>query len=60
MPYLHFAVVWLGIANSIWKAFILVALSPQFRVGLRLLCLTLCCRTKGRLPLELLGMDPDD
>lgn len=60
VPYLHFAVVWLGIANSIWKAFILVALSPQFRVGLRLLCLTLCCKGKSRLAVELLGIDADD
>ncbi|XP_075229336.1 G-protein coupled receptor DopEcR [Lycorma delicatula] len=60
IPHIHFAVFWLGILNSVWKAFILVTLSPQFRLMLRILCLTICCRQKGRLQLELIGMDADD
>ncbi|XP_063240794.1 G-protein coupled receptor 52 [Bacillus rossius redtenbacheri] len=60
VPFLHFGVVWLGILNSFWKALILTAMSPQFRLALRILCLTLCCRHKGRLQAELIGLDGDD
>ncbi|XP_052746648.1 G-protein coupled receptor 52-like isoform X2 [Bicyclus anynana] len=60
IPLLHFGVVWLGIFNSFWKILILVSLSPQFRLALRILCLTACCRSKGRLQAELVGMDNDD
>lgn len=60
IPMLHFGVVWLGIMNSFWKIVILISLSPQFRLALRILCLTACCRTKGRLQAELIGMDNDD
>ncbi|XP_053624360.1 G-protein coupled receptor 52 isoform X1 [Plodia interpunctella] len=60
IPMLHFGVVWLGILNSFWKIVILISLSPQFRLALRILCLTACCRTKGRLQAELIGMDNDD
>ncbi|CAG2061448.1 unnamed protein product [Timema podura] len=59
VPFLHFGVIWLGILNSFWKAVILVAMSPQFRLALRIFCLTLCCRYKGRLQGELIGMDDD-
>lgn len=60
LPLLHFAVVWIGVLNSLWKLFILIALSPQFRLALRLLCLTACCRNKARLQAELAGLDNDD
>ncbi|KAK7864933.1 hypothetical protein R5R35_008733 [Gryllus longicercus] len=60
VPYLHFSIVWLGILNSFWKALILVALSPQFRLAVRIFCMTLCCRYKGRLQSELIDMDGDD
>nr|CAD7606872.1 unnamed protein product [Timema genevievae] len=40
VPFLHFGVIWLGILNSFWKAVILVAMSPQFRLALRIFCLT--------------------
>lgn len=60
VPMLHFGVVWLGIMNSFWKIIIMLSLSPQFRLALRILCLTACCRTKGRLQAELLGLDNDD
>lgn len=59
VPFLHFAVVWLGVTNSFWKAVVLGTLSPQFRLAARVLCLTLCCRHR-RLPPELLGLDDDD
>lgn len=57
---LHFAIVWLGVMNSFWKFLIMVSMSPQFRLALRVLCLTICCKTKGRLQAELIGLDPDD
>lgn len=60
IPFLHFSIVWLGILNSFWKGIILVSLSPQFRLAVRIFCLTLCCRYKGRLQGELIGMDADD
>lgn len=60
IPMLHFGVVWMGIMNSFWKIVILISLSPQFRLALRILCLTACCRTKGRLHAELIGLDNDD
>lgn len=60
VPMLHFGVVWLGIMNSFWKIVILLTLSPQFRLALRILCLTACCRSKGRLQAELIGLDNDD
>lgn len=60
VPMLHFGVMWMGITNSFWKFLILLTLSPQFRLALRILCLTACCRSKGRLHAELLGMDNDD
>lgn len=59
-PMLHFGVVWLGILNSFWKIIIMTIWSPQFRLALRIFCLTICCKTKGRLQAELLGLDPDD
>ncbi|XP_013181485.1 PREDICTED: probable G-protein coupled receptor 52 isoform X3 [Papilio xuthus] len=59
VPMLHFGVVWLGILNSFWKIVILITFSPQFRLALRILCLT-CCRAKSRLQAELIGMDNDD
>ncbi|XP_050684284.1 G-protein coupled receptor 52-like isoform X2 [Leptidea sinapis] len=60
IPMLHFGMVWLGILNSFWKILILISLSPQFRLAMRILCLTACCRSKGRLQAELLGLDNDD
>lgn len=60
IPFLHFAIVWLGMLNSFWKSLILVTLSPQFRLALRIFCMTICCRYKGRMQAELIGMDADD
>lgn len=60
VPFLHFGIVWLGMLNSFWKSLILITLSPQFRLGLRIFCMTICCRYKGRLQAELIGMDGDD
>lgn len=60
IPYLHFGIVWIGVLNSFWKVLIITSMSPQFRLALRVFCLTICCKTKGRLQAELIGMDPDD
>lgn len=57
---IHFAIVWFGVANSLWKFVIMTVMSPQFRLALRVFCLTICCKTKGRLQAELIGLDPDD
>lgn len=59
-PLLNFALVWFGIMNSFWKFLIMTSMSPHFRLALRVFCLTICCKTKGRLQAELIGMDPDD
>lgn len=59
-PFLHFGVVWIGFLNSFWKSIIIVTLSPQFRLALRIFCMTICCRYKGRLQAELIGMEADD
>ncbi|CAH1101505.1 unnamed protein product [Psylliodes chrysocephalus] len=57
---LHFGIVWLGFLNSFWKSVILITMSPQFRLALRIFCMTICCRySKGRLQAELIGMDDD-
>lgn len=58
-PFLHFGMVWVGVLNSFWKSLILVALSPQFRLAFRIFCMTICCRYKGRMQAELIGMDDD-
>lgn len=60
IPYLHFGIVWIGVMNSFWKVLIMTSMSPQFRLALRIFCLTICCKTKGRLQAELIGLDPDD
>ncbi|CAG9761202.1 unnamed protein product [Ceutorhynchus assimilis] len=60
IQFLHFGVVWLGFLNSFWKALILIILSPQFRFALRIFCMTICCKYKGRLQAELMGMESDD
>ncbi|KAK5639940.1 hypothetical protein RI129_010751 [Pyrocoelia pectoralis] len=61
VPFLHFGIVWLGFLNSFWKSLILVSLSPQFRLALRIFCMSICCRYKGgRLQAELIGMEADD
>lgn len=60
VPYLHFAIVWMGVTNSFWKIIIMLCMSPQFRLQLRVFCLTIWCQTKGRLQAELIGLDPDD
>lgn len=59
MPLLQFGMVWIGVANSAWKSLILLSLSPQFRIFLRLFCLTMFCRSKSRLQGELIDMDDD-
>lgn len=59
-PFLHFGVVWLGFLNSFSKSIILISMSPQFRLALRIFCMTICCRYKGRMQAELIGMEPDD
>ncbi|KAF6201362.1 hypothetical protein GE061_005810 [Apolygus lucorum] len=59
VPHLHFVVFWLGVLNSVWKALVLVSLSPQFRLMLRILGFTLCCRHRARMQMELIGMDDD-
>uniref|UniRef100_T1GQK0 G-protein coupled receptors family 1 profile domain-containing protein n=1 Tax=Megaselia scalaris TaxID=36166 RepID=T1GQK0_MEGSC len=56
----NFGLVWIGVLNSFWKIVIMTAMSPQFRIALRVFCLTICCKTKGRLQAELIGLDPDD
>ena len=43
---LHFGAVWIGILNSFWKVVIMSIMSPQFRLALRIFCMTICCRTK--------------
>jgi dopamine/ecdysteroid receptor len=48
LPILHFAIVWVGVLNSFWKSLIYVTMSPSFRMGMRIFCLSLCCRYKGR------------
>lgn len=58
-PTIHFAVVWFGALNSCWKFLILTALSPHFRIALRIFCLTLCCRTKASLALAAAAYDSD-
>ncbi|XP_065213002.1 beta-2 adrenergic receptor [Planococcus citri] len=60
IPHLHFVIVWLGFSHSAWKAFILVTYSPQFRVMLRLLCITLCCRQRTAHDIELMNMEIED
>lgn len=59
-PFLHFGIVWIGFLNSFWKSVIIVTMSPQFRLALRIFCMTICCRYKGRLQAELIGMEADD
>ncbi|KAJ8981210.1 hypothetical protein NQ317_014854 [Molorchus minor] len=60
IQFLHFGIVWLGFLNSFWKSMILMTLSPQFRLALRIFCMTICCRYKGRMQAELIGMEADD
>uniref|UniRef100_A0A8D8YP76 Probable G-protein coupled receptor 52 n=1 Tax=Cacopsylla melanoneura TaxID=428564 RepID=A0A8D8YP76_9HEMI len=60
IPQLHFLVVWLGILNSVWKGIVLILMSPQFRIMLRLLCISVCCKQKSNWDVELIGMDSDD
>nr|CAI5850620.1 unnamed protein product [Callosobruchus analis] len=60
---LHFGIVWLAFLNCFWKSVILIAMSPEFRLALKVLCMTICCRYKGRrLQAELIkmGMELDD
>lgn len=40
VPMLHFSIVWLGVMNSFWKVLIMITMSPQFRLALRVFCLT--------------------
>ncbi|KAL5291430.1 GPRNNA21 family protein [Megaselia abdita] len=56
----NFGLVWIGVLNSFWKIVIMTSMSPEFRIALRVFCLTICCKTKGRLQAELIGLDPDD
>ncbi|XP_018335513.1 beta-2 adrenergic receptor [Agrilus planipennis] len=60
IPFLHFGIVWVGMLNSFWKSLILVSLSPQFRFALRIFCMSICCRYRGRMQAELIGMEADD
>lgn len=60
MPFLHFGIVWLGFLNSFWKSVILITMSPHFRLAFRIFCMTMCCRYKGRMQAELIGMEADD
>lgn len=60
MPLVEFSIVWLGVLNSFWKVLIITTMSPQFRLALRVFCLTIFCKTKGRMQAELIGLDPDD
>ncbi|KAG8198955.1 hypothetical protein JTE90_001755 [Oedothorax gibbosus] len=48
---LHFWLLWLGITDCIWKFFVYLTMSPKFRLSLKWLCLSLCCRTPTRQPL---------
>ncbi|XP_055608821.1 G-protein coupled receptor 52 isoform X1 [Uranotaenia lowii] len=59
-PMIQFGAVWLGILNSFWKIIIMSTMSQQFRLLVRLLFLTICCKTKGRMQAELIGLDVDD
>lgn len=60
VPMLHFSIVWMGVMNSFWKVIIITTMSPQFRLALKVFCLTIFCKTKGRMQAELIGLDPDD
>lgn len=60
IPLIHFIIIWIGFLNSLWKSLILVFLSPQFRFALRIFCMTICCRYKGRMQAELIDMEGDD
>jgi len=42
----HFFVFWFGALNSFWKSIIYLAMSPKFRYGLKLFCLSLCCQRR--------------
>ncbi|XP_045465173.1 G-protein coupled receptor 52-like [Harmonia axyridis] len=60
VQYLHFGVIWIGFMNCFWKSMLLIMLSPQFRLALRIFFMTICCKYKGRLQAELIGMEADD
>lgn len=60
LPYLHFGIVWIGFLNSVTKSIIIIMLSPSFRFALRIFCMSICCRYKGRMQAELIGMEQDD
>lgn len=60
IPLIHFLIIWIGFMNSLWKSLILIFLSPQFRLALRIFCMTICCRYKGRMQAELIDMEADD
>lgn len=49
VPFLHYTVFWMGLCNSFWKLVIYITVNHNFRFQLRIFCLSLCCRTKGRL-----------
>lgn len=56
---LRFGLVWFGISNSFWKFIIMIMFSPNFRLTLKIFCMTLCCKTSGRLQNEMVGLDED-
>lgn len=58
-PLLYFGLVWFGILNCFWKFVIMFLLSPSFRTTLKIFCLTICCKTRGKLQMEILGYDDD-
>lgn len=59
-PTMNFALFWLGMSHSCLKFFIMLVFSTNFRLALKIFCLTICCKTRGRLQAELIGLDPDD
>ncbi|GFQ73182.1 g-protein coupled receptor 52 [Trichonephila clavata] len=48
---LHFWLLWLGITDCIWKFFVYLTMSPKFRLNLKRLCFSTCCRAPTRQPL---------
>lgn len=57
--FLQFGLVWFGILNSFWKIVVMMMFSPNFRLALKIFCLTICCKTRGRLQAEMVGLDDD-
>ncbi|XP_023218468.1 beta-4C adrenergic receptor-like [Centruroides sculpturatus] len=45
---LHFWLLWLGIADCFWKPIVYFVMSPKMRLGLKVFCMSMCCRSKAR------------